>query len=303
MGGRGWFLGSTDPLALTFACALASSCNAGDDPAGGEAVVACDPLTAEERAIELGDVLAAGRGADGQVYVLSENEHGELLAFVSEEGVLQRRRVSGEGSSNEGGTTTLTATVQDAPFFTLYLETAADGTVIFVRTESEERIVSADDVEAAEMLELIGEDELADFELRNLAPLVWIEYSGTLDDGRRVLVVRPADDWSFADFRVFLGTADRMLERDVREVSRTRDGKLTRIELTIDGEPAQLRVSRTSIDGEPERRLAVLEHGERFAIELDLEPDRSELEDLDYFCPASAALGPDSGETAYRPID
>jgi hypothetical protein len=306
---RGWIFvpRAMGAFALgSFALApFAGGCNAGDDPVDEDAVVACDALSAPEQAIELGDVLAAGRAADGQVYVLSETDDGELLAFVSEDGVLQRRRVLGEGSGNEGSKTSRQATVEGAPAFTLYLETSADGVIVFVRTESEERIVSLDDIDAAEMLELLAEDELTDLEPSNLAPLVWIEYFGTLDDDRRVLVVRPADDWAFEDFRVFLGTPDRMLERDVGDVVRARDGGSTTIELTIDGEAAVLDFPIESTDdGGFGPGPAVLERGgERFAIELDAEPDRSELEDLEYFCRSSAPIGGDTGETAYRPVD
>ncbi|MDF2694807.1 MAG: hypothetical protein K0S65_3190, partial [Labilithrix sp.] len=51
-------------------------------------------------------------------------------------------------------------------------------------------------------------------------------------DEHRIVVLRPATDWSYEDFRLFYGTADAMIERQITNASR---GSSTYITFTMDG--------------------------------------------------------------------
>jgi hypothetical protein len=122
-----------------------------------------------------------------------------------------------------------------------------------------------------------------------------VEYFGVLEDDRRVLVVRPEEDWDYEDFRVFLGSPERVLEYPVGNVARAKDGGSTTIELTLDGDPATLDFPIVSTEAGFEPGPAMLEHGnDRFAIELIRDPDPSELEEHDYFCRGGATSGVDT---------
>jgi len=133
---------------------------------------------------------------------------------------------------------------------------------------------------------------------------VAVEYSGVLEDDRRVLVVRPEAEWDYEDFRVFLGPPDRLLELDVGEVVRAKDGGSTTIELSVDGEPGTLDFPVVSTDdGGFEHGPATLEQGgKRFAIELEVVADPTKFDELEFFCRAGPATGVDA-PGAYRPID
>jgi len=76
---------------------------------------------------------------------------------------------------------------------------------------------------------------VAGLAVRNLAGDVHTEYLAKLQDGQRLVVVRPEDDWQYLDFRLFLGTPERMEERTVLNVTRGRDGGTTTIWFTLDG--------------------------------------------------------------------
>jgi hypothetical protein len=65
-----------------------------------------------------------------------------------------------------------------------------------------------------------------------------LEYAASLQDGRWLVVVRPRDDWTYADFRAFFGLKEGVLERPVVTVSRARDGGSTTISFEIDGATA-----------------------------------------------------------------
>jgi hypothetical protein len=122
-----------------------------------------------------------------------------------------------------------------------------------------------------------------------------VEYFGRLEDDRRVLVVRPDQDWDYEDFRVFLGPPERVLEHPVANVARAKDGGSTTIALTIDGDPATLDFPIVSTDAGFEPGPAMLEQrNDRFAIELVRDPKPSELDELEYFCRGGAAIGVDS---------
>src|SRR5690606_36515149 len=74
----------------------------------------CSPLDPTDEPIALANGLGAGRHADGTLYVLDDGRP-DYRAFVSQDGVLQRKLVAGTGSYGDDW---IVATVRDpaAPF-------------------------------------------------------------------------------------------------------------------------------------------------------------------------------------------
>jgi hypothetical protein len=62
-----------------------------------------------------------------------------------------------------------------------------------------------------------------------------------LADGNVMVVTRPRDDWSYADFRLFLGPMGAVAERRVGNVTGARDGGSTTITFDLDGTSAVAR--------------------------------------------------------------
>lgn len=245
---------------------------------------ACDPLAGNVQPIALGEVLAAGRDAAGVVYVLEDAGDGDLRAFVSDGDTLRRHRVLGSGEGTLPGVTFYDVEVEADPPFTLYLEIPDDGEPSFSKVEAPGRN-SPDAAAVGERLELLTEDDLADFTLQNLPPEVTIEYFGSYDAGQeRVLVVRPSDDWSYEDFRLFVGTAEVMVEAEVRNVARQRDGGSTTIEATVDGYAVTLDFPVMLVDERIVPGPATIDYdGDLLPIEL-LDPDPAALDGLSFLC-------------------
>jgi hypothetical protein len=62
-----------------------------------------------------------------------------------------------------------------------------------------------------------------------------LEYVAKLEDERLLVVIRPSEDWDYDDFRLFLGSQERLEERSVYEVTRHKDGGTTTVEFDFDG--------------------------------------------------------------------
>jgi hypothetical protein len=242
---------------------------------------ACDPLKGEERPITLGKVIAIGRDGGGVLYVLVQPDEGDYQVFVSEHGVLQRHRVLGSGS---GDSMWITVSVEAAPQFGLYVKLDTNGDATSMRRFDPADVVDKSQQPDGEDLDVLDESAIDDLELRNLAPGVAIEYLGTLEDGRRVLVVHPTDDYGYEDFRVFLGTPKKMLEREVKNVSRSKSGP-TFIELTLDDKPATLDFEITWLGDHVEYGNSTLEtDGDTLSITLEHDPDATAADGLKFFC-------------------
>jgi hypothetical protein len=270
------------PLVLLL---LAACSNADDDEADAHSGdTACNPLVGGEQPITLGEVLAVGRDADGVVYVLEQPpDSGELRAFVSDGSALQRHRVPGSGSGTQDDIAFYDVGVEADPEFKLYLEIPDNGEPTFSKLVTEERN-SPGAVADGEELELLGEDALANFELQNLPPEVTVEYFGELVEGDLVVVTRPSDDWTYDDFRLFLGSPAQMRELDVESVTRGRDGGSTTIETEIAGAYMTLSFPVVSTNGTFEPGPWTYEtNGQEMAIER-IEPAPDALDPLAFFC-------------------
>jgi hypothetical protein len=84
-------------------------------------------------------------------------------------------------------------------------------------------------------LTVLSGSDITAIPVRNLPGDITVEYIATLPDGKWLVVTRPSDDWTYDDFRLFLGPTDQIAERAVSSVIRFRDGGSTTITFDYDG--------------------------------------------------------------------
>jgi hypothetical protein len=65
----------------------------------------------------------------------------------------------------------------------------------------------------AHQLTPVDSASLAHFAVRNLAGDVEVEFVADVQNGARIVVTRPKDDWTYDDFRVFYGMNGQLIER------------------------------------------------------------------------------------------
>ena len=246
----------------------------------------CNPLEAAPAPITLGEVIVAGRSDAGTVYVIEQpNEAPELRAFASSGDVLVRHVVAGSGVDNrEDGSLHYNLLVDTAANgFTLIAEVEGDHKRMLLASGSLPKQLDIDPAQGEE-LEIVGEDVLEKLTLRNLPDDVHVEYWASLPDGARMLVVRPEHDWSYEQFRLFLGPLDRMQEREVFEVTRAKDGGSTHILFDLGSRradvffPHRLDGMGGVIDGP-----VTLDDGSS-TLELTLDDSQNELGDASFVC-------------------
>lgn len=270
--------GDDDSAAVPRCCPEES----GPKQSSAEQLQSCDPLQADEQPIMLDNVIAVGRDDQGVLYVLDDPEDSDYQVFVSEHDALQRHRVLGSGS---GDSMWISVSVEADPQFGLYVTLDASGEAASMRRFDSADVKDKSQEPEGDDLDLLDQSAIEDMKLRNLSPEVAIEYSGTIEDGRRVLVVRPNDDWSYEDFRVFLGTPQKMLEREVKSVLRAKDGGSTTIDFMLDGEPATLRFPVVNAGDHIEPGDSTLaSDGETLSIALEKDPDPTTAGALKFFC-------------------
>ena len=215
-------------LALSLAPLPACSSSGGDATgavASGDAAgdVPCDPFALAPVPLSLGALLAAGRAQDGTIYAADETPSHEHHVFVSSGGALVRQRVAGEGES---------------PDFYVFDLAAGAPTAMGVLTGPLPAGSKTFDVDTqGEKLALLAASDVATMPVQNLPGAQVLAYDAHLADGRELVVVRPQDDWTYADFRVFFGARPVLAERHLVNGGATR-GSSTMIEFTADGADA-----------------------------------------------------------------
>lgn len=251
--------------------------------------VACEPLGAMDTPVALRDVIAVGKAATGTLYVVDQDaEDVDVRVFVSEGLALVRREVSGTGDETLAGRRRLAVTVQrgdDA--FTLFIEWNGAPTRI-VREDGPLRDKNLDpSAHLGEELEVVDESVLTGLRVRNLPGDVVVEYSARVDQTQRLVVTRPAHDWTYEDFRLFFGPPERIEERRVSSVERALDGGSTWIHFEVGGEsaeaffPANLQLpNEPPVDDEPD----TLEIGSKSHAIERFPRDAPDLDGVSFVC-------------------
>jgi hypothetical protein len=224
-------------LAVVVACF--GGCAAKGEPYAEPGTSACAPLAAAERPIELGEVIAVAEAADGTIYVADQVD-ADYRVFVANGAELVRAPVTGTGSlTSAGGETVLLGFLLGDVDWRLAIEISESSTRVALAQGTAER--SFEDVLAAgEELGVLDESAIADLPLRNLPGDIEIEYVARVETGEGLAVIRPREDWGYEDFRLFLGGAELLVEREVESVVRARDGGSTWIRFDFHGETAEL---------------------------------------------------------------
>lgn len=193
------------------------------------------PFVASPKPISLGTLLGAGKSpSTGTIYVVDEVESLQRVFISDATGALVRQRVSGSGSSVDF--LVFTTNGPDA-IVTVQIDTPAGqpkrmGVVQGMLTDRRKTMVIGQD---GEELTMLTASEFAKAMLRNLPGTVTTEYVASTEDGNFMVVTRPTDDGSYADFRLFYGPASAISERTVSNVIRAKDGGSTKIDFSLDG--------------------------------------------------------------------
>jgi hypothetical protein len=277
-----WVAVCTRLSLLLLGAAASSGC-----PAADSELVACEPLATTNVPLELGTVIAVGKAKDGTLFAADQpGDPGELRLFVSEGKALVRHEINGSGEQSEGTLKRIGLTVGgDAPF-TLLIELGGAMTRMMVVEGPLGRDKNLNISNAqGEALEVVSKGALDSLVVQNLPGDVQVEYSARVRDGARLIVTRPEHDWSYEDFRVFFGPADRVEERHVTSVTRALDGGSTHIDFKVGSEAAvAFFPSRLTIDGVTPDEPDTLEiSAKSFEIER-LPMDALELDGLTFEC-------------------
>ncbi len=221
-------------ILVVLLAALFVGCTTSPSSSGAGSLKACDPLAAVEQPIALGKILGVGRDAVGTLYVVDQSG-ADYRVYVSSQGALYRQRIAGSGI--EGTTRYVFSVTDHDPEFTLEVTTDGGTTRMGVVTgpfDGKSFVIGQD----GEELQVVAADTLAGVPLHNLPGDVVVEYTAQLPDQRVMVVTRPHDDWSYEDFRLFLGADGALDERHVGKVTRALDGGSTTIEFVLDGDNA-----------------------------------------------------------------
>jgi hypothetical protein len=199
----------------------------------------CDPFAAVQKPITLGTILGAGKNASGTIYAVDQVSSIQRVFVSDASGTLVRQHVNGSGSGS-GPTYYVFNVGEGGQAFVIQIDMPVDksirmgvlqGTLIDRKT----LIIGQD----GEELAVLSNSVVASMPIRNLPGDVYVEYVATLPDGRLMLVTRPSDDWTYADFRLYLGTPNAVTERPVDSVTRANDGGSTTILFQLDGTQAR----------------------------------------------------------------
>jgi hypothetical protein len=143
--------------------------------------------------------------------------------------------------------------------------------------------LSIEEVAAAgEYLQVLDESAIESMALKNLAGEVFVEYLARIGNGELAVVIRPEHDWSYEDFRLFMGQRTDMKELEIIEVTRLRDGGTTDIMFRRGSTTATLHFGIDNLTEWGECRLETEDSG-TLSVER-LETDTYDLQGFSYLC-------------------
>ncbi len=210
---------------------LLAGCGGSSSTSSSSARHPCDPLAANAQPVSLHTIVGIGKDSNGTLYVVDQVDFGTFQVFVSSQGGLYRQRIAGSGQTSNLYVFSVT---DHTPQFTLEVSIENGKTRMGVVTgpfNGKSFTIG----QQGEELTVVGKDAIAGMPLHNLPGNIVVEYAEQLPDQRVMVVTRPQDDWTYQDFRLFLGPLDKVLERRVDNVAR---GNSTTILFELDGSQA-----------------------------------------------------------------
>jgi len=211
----------------------------------------CDPLASAPKAIALGTILGVGKAADGTLYVADQTDSSAERVFVSDSSAtLVRQHVGGSGTTSDGVSMEYDFSAADPlPAFVLEVYVPKVGAtrmgVVQGTLKDRKTFVIGQD---GEELTVLPSSAIAGMPLKNFPGTIQVEYAATLPDGQILLVTRPTEDWSYTDFRLYLGPSNAVAERAVSSASRALDGGSTIIVFDYAGSQATASFRVIAVD-------------------------------------------------------
>ena len=206
-------------MILAVACAGKSGGSSEPDGgAGASQLRACDPLAAITTSVQLeaSSVVAAGQAKDGSLYVVYDGDR----LFVGSGKTLEEQVVIGSGESNNQ---------TDLDY------TYDDGTPVgveVVRDDGGPHMAVARGTQTSKGIDSGNGEPLTPVDATRVAKLTAsttrtfeIDFAASLADGRELVVVRPARDVVYEEFRVFVGPPAALAERVVTNFGSSRSGQ------------------------------------------------------------------------------
>jgi hypothetical protein len=155
--------------------------------------------------------------------------------FVSQGTTLLRKLVTGSGSSGGGAEADYTFSFEDgAKSGALLIQVRGGRTTAMGLGPGHGKGFIGDPGAVTTMLTVEASSAVSAFTVQNLPGEVAIEYVADVEDGQVVVVTHPKYDYTYTDFRLFLGQPDDLREGRVEDVSRTRSSD-TLIQFSIAG--------------------------------------------------------------------
>jgi len=203
-------------------CLACSSTNKPGAGAGAVSLSPCSPFDATTSSVKLdaASILAAGRSADGTVYVLTESAS-ELRLFVTEGDGLAEQFEGGTGQGTDGALTTWQ-----------FDYTATDGSPVSVEAQRDDSGLRMGVLKGpksgktwqvgaqGETLSLLPTTDAAKLSATSVQSF-YLDYEGTRDDGNAIVIVAPAHAGSYDAFRLFWGPPSALSEAKITSFTRS----------------------------------------------------------------------------------
>jgi len=218
-----WLVWSVCACGLSCSPVEHSSSNVG---AGGQASMTgtlspCTPLAPSTTSVELdaSSILAAGRSADGTVYVMTEQQS-QLRLFVTDGDALVERFEQGTGQDLGGSTKTW-----------LFDYVLADGSPVSVEVQQEAAIARMGVLKGpkpgktwsvgsvGETLTLLANADAAALKTTSTQTF-FVDYAGVRSDGNALVLIAPEHARDYSGERLFWGMPSALSERTITSFSR-----------------------------------------------------------------------------------
>jgi len=190
--------------------ATSLGCSSTDDAdANASAVIlhACSPLepVTSNLKLDAGSILAAGRSADGTVYVVTQTDS-KLQLFVSGadgEGVAERP-AAGTGEVHESDSATWLFDYADADGTAVSVQVVQDSAGLRMGVLKGPKSSKTWDLDLGELLISLPASEAAALPATSTQNFS-VDYQGTRSDGRVIVVMAPDHFANYDEFRLFWG--------------------------------------------------------------------------------------------------
>lgn len=229
-------------IAALGVCACSGSDDSASSSAGSLACAPFEPVTSSV-SLDATTVLAAGRSADGTLFVLRHVES-VLTLFVATSDTLVEQPQAGSGEAHEGAVSTYVFDYKDeagAPVSVQLRQEGADSRLSVLHGPKPDKIWDIDtEGEALTLVAASSAVELPAFSTRTFR----LDYEGARENGEAFVIVAPQEAGSYDEFRLFWGAPARLSERKIQSVTRAKSiGGPTNVTFAVDAGSAVLRYS------------------------------------------------------------